>query len=99
MTTPQPPISNIQLPTLMPIGCSQIFHLNPMLWSPQKIGRVKRRVEKVDVNINLKKLDEEIIPNIHPHHLLTDLWSPLCVHHIRETMHHIILIKEGTITS
>jgi hypothetical protein len=37
-----------------------------MLWSLQNIGRVKRITEEVDVNISLKELNEEIIPNIQP---------------------------------
>ncbi len=89
MTTPQPPISNIQLSTLMPIECSQISHLNPMLWSLQKIGGVKRRVEEVDVNISLKELDEKIIPNIQPpSSTYTFVVTPMCPPHKKNNAPH-----------
>jgi hypothetical protein len=74
-----------------------------MLWSLQKIGGVKRRAEKVDVNISLKKLDEEIIPNIQPSSsTYTFVVTPMCTpnrinnapHNLDKKRNHKILDKE-----
>lgn len=60
-----------------------------MLWSPQKIGGVKRRVKEVDLNINLKEIDEEIIPNIQsPSSTYTFVVTSMCPPHKRNNAPH-----------
>jgi len=60
-----------------------------MLWSSQKIGGIKRRIEKVDVNITLKELYENIIPNIQPpSSIYTFVVTPMCPPHKRNNARH-----------